>query len=774
MDVKWKGPGNVRDTVIKENRVLLKAENCDLELNILKSDLIQVKMMRPDEEVFDSIAIYKKEWQTPELSVNKTDKYLEIVTDKLRLEIGFRPYRLKVYNSLDDLILADEEGPAFAGKDAVRVRKSLTKDEKFYGLGERTGFLNKRGEEHELWNVDQSTPHVHSTRHMYKTIPFLIGLKEKKSYGIFFDNTYRSRFDLGKNSEDYFSFEADGGPLNYYIFYGPSIETVVQHYTELTGRMEMPPKWAVGFQQCRYSYYPETKVRDIANKFREKEIPCDVIYLDIDYMDGYRVFTWDQAKFPQPEKMLADLKEDGFKVVNIVDPGVKQDDDYFVYQEAIDNNYLSTDKYGIPFIGTVWPGDSVFPDFSQSRVREWWGEKNKDFIKSGIAGIWNDMNEPALLEGETQTMPLDIVHENDGREIDHAEFHNLYGTYMTMGTREGLLKARPNERPFILTRSGFSGIQRYAAAWTGDNKSFWEHLALSIPMLTNLGISGLTFAGADIGGFGFEPTPELFARWIQLGICYPFCRVHSAIDTMHQEPWTFGPRIEEIAREYISLRYQLMPYLYNQFYQAAQTGQPIMQPLIYQYQDDEKVHNINDQFMLGESIMVAPVIQPGKDCRAVYLPAGEWYDFHTGLRYEGEKSILADAPLDKMPIFVKAGSMVPMRSTINYIGEKELEELIIQVYSGPDMEYTYYEDDGHSYDYLVGGYNLTRFEVQTGDKVLKITIEPLVEEFDSSIKRYKFILKDMDQYNRVLVNGEEVEVDREDDQLVVSLPVEHI
>ncbi|AZR74780.1 alpha-glucosidase [Anoxybacter fermentans] len=757
------------------NEIQFVAENCVVQINILTDDLFQVKMIRPEEEIIDSIAIYKKNWPMLKPRIIEKEKYFEIETNKLRLRINYNPYRMEVYDKEGDLILADlaHKGLGFEKEGSkVRAVKALTLEDKFYGLGERTGFLNKRGEYHELWNFDQSSPHVHSTKHMYKSIPFLLGLRGKKAYGIFFDNTFLSRFDLGKESEDYFYFEADGGSLNYYVFYGPSLKTVVQRYTELTGRIELPPLWALGFQQSRYSYFPQDKVYEIAETFRKKEIPCDVIYLDIDYMDGYRVFTWDRERFPDPEKMLADLKEQGFKVVTIVDPGIKKDPDYWIYNEAMENRYLCMDRFGFPFVGKVWPGDSVFPDFSQTEVREWWAEKNREFVKIGIDGIWNDMNEPALLEGESKTMPLDIIHKNDGREITHAEFHNLYGTYMSIAAKAGLLKARPDERPFVLTRASFAGIQRFAAVWTGDNRSFWEHMAMSIPMLTTLGLSGVTFAGADIGGFDFDANPELFARWIQLGICYPFCRVHSAVQTRDQEPWSFGPEVEKVAKEYISLRYRLLPYLYNLFYRASITGEPIMQPLLFRYQDDEKVHNLNDQFMLGEAIMVAPVLHPGKDSRAVYLPEGEWYDFHTGEKYSGRRSILVDAPLSKMPIFIKAGSIIPMYPVVNYIGEKEIEELSLLIYPGPEAEYLYYEDDGKSFDYWEGKYNLTSFKAEFGHKSVNLTIVPQVNEYDSPLKYYKIILKGMADLNKVMVNGVEIEGIVVDNDLVIKLPVD--
>ncbi|MCK4259218.1 MAG: glycoside hydrolase family 31 protein [Halanaerobiales bacterium] len=772
MSLRWQNPGDVLGVEINKNKILLMAEKCNIQIHFLADDLFQVKMIRPEEVVLDSIAICKKEWADINLTIIENETQLTIESEKLRVKIGHYPYAMTVYNTEGNIILADydQAGLGFEiGNSKVRAMKKLNSDEKFYGLGERTGFLNKRGENHELWNYDQYLAHVHDTEHMYKSIPFLLSMKNKMAYGIFFDNTFLTRFDLGKESEDYFYFEAEGGSLNYYVFYGPTLKKIIRRYTELTGKMELPPLWSLGFQQSRYSYYPEEKVNQIGKTFREKGIPCDVIHLDIDYMDGYRVFTWDQERFPNPKKMLADLKDQGFKVITIVDPGVKKDADYSVYQEGMENGYFCGDKFGFPFVGKVWPGESVFPDFSDTEVRNWWAEKNKEFVKEGIAGIWNDMNEPAVMDAESKTMDLDILHKNDGREITHGEFHNLYGIYMGLATKNGLLEARPNERPFILTRAAYAGIQRIAAVWTGDNRSFWEHLALSIPMLTTLGMSGVTFAGGDIGGFGFDADPELFIRWMQLGICYPFCRAHSAVGTRDQEPWSYGQKIENIAKEYISLRYRLMPYFYNLFYRASKLGDPVMRPMVLEYQNDEKVHNLNDQFMLGEALLIAPVIQPGKDCRGVYLPEGEWYDFHTDEKYLGGKSILADAPLSKMPIFVKAGSFIPMAPVVNYIGEKEIEELTILIYPGRDVDELYYEDDGQSFDYREGKYNLSRWKVQFSSEDIYLTVSSEVKGFTSSIKVLNVIFKGLANMKSVWVNGEKVNSIVEDKDLIVQI-----
>lgn len=778
MKSKWIYPGKVHKISYHNNLIKLSSENCDIHLCLLTDDLLQVKMIRPGEKIYDSIAIYQRNWPKIDFTVEESQTHLVIKTQRLQLEILLDPYCLKIWNSDGKLILADylHEGLGFNSDGSqIRACKTLNRDDKFFGLGERTGFLNKRGEYHELWNHDQSEPHVYSTKHLYKTIPFFIGVQGSLAYGIFFDNSYLSRYDFGEASEEYYYFAADGGGLNYYFCYGPSVYSVIERYTELTGRMELPPLWSLGFHQSKYSYYPDTKVAAIAKQFRQRQIPCDVIHLDIDYMDGYRIFTWDQERFPDPEQMIDALHEAGFKVITIVDPGIKVDYDYPIFTEGLNQEIFCTDSAGVPYIGEVWPGKSMYPDFANSEVREWWAEKNRQFLKSGIDGLWNDMNEPANFATKSATLPLEIVHQNDGRLLTHRQFHNLYGIYMVMGTKRGLLQAEPNKRPFILSRSGFAGIQRYSAVWTGDNRSYWEHLSLSIPMLTTLGLCGVPFAGSDIGGFGSALKPELFARWIQLGSLYPFCRIHSDGIIRNQEPWSFGEEIAEIAREYISLRYQLLPYIYNLFYQAALSGIPVMRPLFLEYQNDSRTTEINDQFMLGDSILVAPVIQPGKDCREVYLPRGEWYDFHTDETYSGGKSILAAAPLERMPIFIKAGSIIPLAPVINYVGERLWNEIKLLVYPDlADVEYMYYEDDGQSFDYRQGKYNLTSMRVKFSEKLIELNIRSEFSGYVSPVKSYQLIFKGQKARKQVSVNGITQEVSVTGTDLVCQISIEEL
>ncbi len=385
--------------------------------------------------------------------------------------------------------------------------------------------------------------------------------------------------------------------------------------------MNIPPKWAIGYHQSRYSYETEAEVRALVQSFQEKGIPVDAIYLDIHYMDGYRVFTFDHERFPNPKKLVQDLLEMGIRVVPIVDPGVKEDPEYKTYQEGTYEDHFCKYIEGHPYFGDVWPGKSAFPDFTNTKTREWWGQNHKFYSDMGIHGIWNDMNEPAVFN-ETKTMDIKVLHGKNGHPKTHRELHNVYGLLMGESTYNGMKKLIGGDRPFLLTRAGYAGVQRYASVWTGDNRSFWEHLAMSLPMVMNLGVSGVPFAGPDVGGFAHDTTGELLIRWTQAGAFTPYFRNHSAIGTVRQEPWAFGEKVESITKKYLELRYVWMPYMYNLFREAHLTGVPVMRPLFLEYPEDPGTMNVSDQFLLGDSVLIAPILSPGTTHRAVYLPHG--------------------------------------------------------------------------------------------------------------------------------------------------------
>jgi alpha-glucosidase len=596
----------------------------------------------------------------------------------------------------------------------VRCWKTIAPDEKFFGLGEKTGNLDKRGREYVMWNSD--TPgYTNDTDPLYQSIPFFIGLRGGQAYGIFFNNSYRTRFNMGAGNERYYSFAAEDGPLDYFFIAGPRIPDVVERYTELTGRTPMPPKWALGFQQCRWSYFPDDEVLRIARTFREKQIPADVIYLDIHYMNGYRVFTWDRERFPDPVRMVKNLNQIGFKLVTIIDPGVKADSSYMVANEGLANNYFVRYPDSTTYVGEVWPGKSYFPDFTKMRVRDWWGSKIGDMLKLGVDGFWNDMNEPACWG---QAFPLETIFDDEGHRSGQKKIHNQYGFWMAQSAYDGVLRANPDTRPFIITRAGFAGEQRFTAVWTGDNVSNEDHLELGLRMMEGLGLSGVPFVGTDVGGFMGTPSGELMARWMQVGALSPFFRAHSHYGSVDKEPWSFGENIEAINKRTIVGRYHMLPYFYSLFWDAHETGAPLLRPLFWNDQDDPKCYEweYQQEVFVGDKLLAAPVTRVGQNFKAVYLPVGRWLDWNTQMVYQGPQRIIVDTPLDRLPLFLREGAIIPSQEATQWIGEKPATKLFLDVFPGSDeSSYVLYEDDGLTQSYTRGAYRLTKFTVSTAN-----------------------------------------------------------
>lgn len=599
---------------------------------------------------------------------------------------------------------------------AVDVTKLHPRDQFVYGFGEKALPLDRTSVEMVHWNSD--TPgYKTGTDPIYQTTPFYIGLRRGKAYGLFFDNTYRSYFNVAKRHPERISFGAPGGWLDQYVFCGgPARDPrqVIRRYTELTGRSELPPLWALGYQQCRWGYYPEKRVREIAAKFRETGIPCDAIYLDIDYMDGYRVFTWDRSRFPNPKQMVGDLRRDGFHTVVIIDPGIKVDQAYAAYQSGRAGRHFVTMPDGSEFQGAVWPGLCAFPDFTSPRARQWWGSQFAELVDTGVRGFWTDMNEPSVflppnfdepwsIQHPAKTFPAETRQDGDGDPDSHARYHNVYGQQMTRATRDGLLALAPDQRPFILTRATYAGGQRYAASWTGDNIATWEHLELSIPMLLGMGVSGQNLAGADIGGFIDSPTPELYTRWLQAACLTPIMRSHTVAGTPDQEPFSYGPEYTEINRATIELRYELMPYLYTQFALAEQTGEPVMRPLWLDTPTDNRVLTTQDEFLVGPDLLVAPVVRPGVTTRRVVFPVGaDWINWYTGELHRGGTEADVAAPIGRLPLFARAGSVIPTRAPAPHTAAQLAGPVALRVFPGGTWTGGLYEDAGDGFAYRGG------------------------------------------------------------------------
>lgn len=658
-----------------------------------------------------------------EVKVSQTRTQVILTSsDGAKIVVTRSPFRVDVFDANSRLVVGDDPNETFrfdrATGDLVATKLRSSEVETYYGFGEKAFAEMARNSKYIVnWNTDTFAYPI-GTDPTYQTIPFFYALNDGKAYGLYFNNTFRSFFDMGKTSPGRYSFGANGGELDYFIFTGGperSPKKVLEDYTKLTGRTPLPPIWALGNQQSRWSYYPEKRVREIAEGFRKNKIPADVIYLDIDYMDGYRVFTWDKSRFPDPAKMIGDLKKDGFRTVLIIDPGIKADPNYSVYIDGQKNGVFVKNPDGSELNRSVWPGPSAFPDFTDPKAREWFGSFYRRHIDEGVAGFWTDMNEPGvfltdesakppLLHHPGKTFPLETPHAGDGLPDTHRRYHNVYGMEMARATFDSLRKLVPEKRPFVLTRAGFAGVQRYAAVWTGDNYASWDHLAMSIPMLANMSVSGVPFVGADVGGFAEMPSGELYARWLQAAALTPFFRSHSVGWVGNKEPWEFGDEFTRINRATVELRYQFLPYIYSLFREHERTGAPVMRPLWYEFPNDKQTYLVGDQYMLGSDILVAPVIREGMRTRGIYLPIGaEWIDWWTGAKLESGKTHYLQTPLDRLPLFVRVGSVVPTQGVIQHTGEMPGTSITLNVAAGIESGKTeiatLFQDAGDGYGY---------------------------------------------------------------------------
>ena len=666
---------------------------------------------------------------TPTGNVTVTDEGGAIVaaTSAVRVRIEKAPLRLAFLDAAGHVISEDalRRGPAGAasfGPGGFRVEKAMPEDEHYYGLGDKAGPLDRRDMAFTNWNTD-AYAWQESTDPLYKTIPFFIALRKGRAHGIFVDNTWRSWFDFGKTSRDSYAFGSDGGALDYYFIDGPDPKAVLTRYADLTGKAPLPPLWSLGFQQCRYSYYPEARVYEIAKTFRQKKIPADVIYLDIDYQKDNRPFTVDPERFPHFDKMIADLGRDGFKVIAITDLHLAKAPGYKPYDEGLAGNDFVHAADGSVYVGKVWPGDSVFPDFTWAPARAWWGTLYADFVKRGIAGFWNDMNEPSVFWSQ-KTMPLDAVHRVDsGGTTTHREAHNVFGMQNSRATYEGLLALQGNRRPVVLTRATYAGGQRFAASWTGDNSSTWNHYRLSIPTLLNLGLSGYAFVGDDIGGFRGSPAPELLTRWIELGAFNPIFRDHTEKGTLDQEPWVHGAEHEAIRRRYIEARYRLLPYVYTLAEEASRTGMPLMRPFWLEHPDADSFYTNGGVFLFGPDLLVEPKLDETMDAVETVVPPGVWYDYWTGER-------LTAAPKKKVPalgeltVLVRGGAIIPHQPLVQSTSETPKGPLELRVYPGADCRGSLYLDDGTTFDYRQGAFARVPFSCVETDGALTIEAGP--------------------------------------------------
>ena len=713
------------------------ADGVTLQVTALRDDILRVRMWKVDAEPEDASWAVLSQARTSRVPV--TAEVRGFTTKALRVSVD--DHLLLTVADLQGNILQRDAAPVLRVGTRFNVSKERSFNDHFFGLGDKPGPLDRAGQSFTMWNTD-AFGWQESTDPIYKCIPFFLDVNRGRTLGVFLDNTWRTNFDFGHADVTRYTFGSLNGVIDYYLMYGPEPKQVVTAWAWLTGPTPLPPLWALGFQQSRYSYFPETQLREIASRLRKDHIPTDVLWLDIDYQHENWPFTVNEKAFPNFSGMVKDLADEHFKLVVITDLHVAKQPNvgYAPYDSGIAGDHFVKNPDGSTYVGKVWPGPSVFPDFTQAQTRQWWGTLFQSFVKDGVAGFWNDMNEPAVFESPGKTMPDDVQHRIDEpgfrkRTAPHLEIHNIFGMQNSRGTYEGELALRPNDRPFVMTRASYAGGQRYSTTWTGDNSSTWNHLRMTVPQLVNLGLSGFSLAGADVGGFAGSPPPDLLTKWIEIAAFQPIDRDHSAKGTRMHEVWVDGPAQENTRRRFIEERYRLMPYLYTTAEETSHDGLPIDRPLFLEFPDatdDGSPYDLitgGSEFLFGSRILVAPNPSPEEIAPyTVHLPPGTWYDYWTGkqltrsklagtLDLEQRDKVIAQKPLmvtptlQRLPVYVRGGSILPIAPLTQSTTELPNGPLTLRVFPNGSESCAgeVYTDDGHSFDFRQGEFARVRF-----------------------------------------------------------------
>lgn len=704
--------GKVKASEPFNSGALLHFERASLELRFLAPDVLRVSWEPGDPP--PPYALANSDW--PEIAVesNSRDEGWEVSTETMRASVSSEG-EIRFFDASGGLLRHDLPPLVKTGGDdgiasSWTHRASLAPEERVYGLGEQAGPLNLRPGEYILWNTDPGGSYEPGDGPLYMPMPVYFGLHRRGTYLVFFENTYSGEISLAQMGEDGIAeISFTEGMLRYYFLPGPP-ERALSRFSTLTGNTPLPPRWALGYHQSRWGYKSEAEVREIADGFRERGIPLSSIHLDIDYMDDYRVFTVDTEDFPDLGSLSEHLRTEEVRLVTILDPGVKQDPNYEVYRSGLEENAFALLPDGGPAVGLVWPGWSLFPDFTDPDARAWWGEHYRLLLDSGIAGIWHDMNEPSCFSGwGGLTLPLPTRHRLEGENGDHRKAHNVYGLQMNRAGYDAQRRLAPERRPWQLSRSGWVGLQRYAWNWTGDTGSSWGALAMTVPTVLGLGLSGIPYSGPDVGGFSGNPDAELYIRWLQLAAFLPFFRTHAAVGTERREPWSYGEEHTGIARETIQLRYAMLPYWYTLAWETCQHGLPIVRPLWWSDPQDERLWDDAEAFLVGDALLAAPVLQKGAREKEINLPSGSWYHYWDNVLLHGPGHVQLDAPLERIPILVRCGSLLPL--------EENKTSLVLHLYlpeDGQEVENSLYTDAGDGY----GEWRLDRFRVtRSGDQV---------------------------------------------------------
>ncbi len=638
----------------------------------------------------------------------------------------------------------------------------LKENDCVFGLGQSLHGMNKRGSVYEAFCTDDPN-HTPDKLALYGAHNFFI-VQGEEIWGLYIDYAGKIKYDVAFSDMDTLKIEVEDGNFDAYYFNG-DFKSIVKSFRRLIGLSYTPPKWAFGYQQSRWSYEDEKAVRLIADQFDQSDIPCDAIYLDIDYMENFKDFTVSDVRFPDFEGLISDLKQKDIKLIPIIDAGVKIEAGYDVYEEGIENNYFCTDQERKPFIAAVWPGKVHFPDVLNTKARQWFGDKYHTFLDMGIEGFWNDMNEPAIFYSEQglkeaiafvkeqENKNLDIYtffqlkdkifglsnaikdyksmyHDRDGQRLNHYDVHNLYGYNMTRAAAEGFERYDSDKRFFLLTRASHIGMAKYSGIWTGDNHSWWEHVKLNIQMMPGLNMAGFLYTGADTGGFGCNASAQLVTRWLQFSIFTPLLRNHSAMGTRRQEPWQFDTLSLEINRDILRMRYALIPYIYSEFMKANLNNDLLFAPLSYDY-EDARSKEVEDQLLFGDSVMIAPVYEQNAKGRVVYLPEAMvlWriknFEMLESKPFEHLQAGMHHIPLamNEFPIFLRPDKLMVITKPENRVSKLDTKHLIVIGYIEDKAAYLYYDDDGETHAFKAGNFKTTRISVEKSGSNFNISVE---------------------------------------------------
>ncbi|MDF1513999.1 MAG: glycoside hydrolase family 31 protein [Anaerolineae bacterium] len=726
----WEPAGCIKAIVLTERGGRFWTENGFLSVAFLTSDMLQIRYTHTAlDEPCASYAVIRslEDWPAPEIQHLTLDNAFLFKNSDLVVAVSLDTAQVIIADSQGQLLRTDID-MARAADGTIRHRTVLGEQTRIFGLGERAQGLNQRTHKHILWNTDPKG-YQGGDDPLYINIPLYISVQALergvvRTSLVFYDNPHRATFDLGATTPAIADHQFTAGELCYYFISGPPPH-LLEQYTALTGRHNLPPMWLLGYHQSRWSYKSSERVLKLTDDFAKYEVPCDSIYLDIDYMDAYKVFTINRQRFPDIPALAVRLKEQGIHLVSILDPGVKREKGYSLYDQGAASGYFVTSPDGHIFHAPVWAGPSAFPDFTSSAVRSWWSKHCQTMMDMGISGLWTDMNEPAtFLAVGDPTLPGNVRHNADGQNLRHTDVHNLYGMLMARATQEGLVARDKQTRPVVITRAGSAGVQRYATSWTGDNASSWASLKLTIPMVINMGLSGIGFTGSDVGGFAGEAGGELFTRWIQMAAFMPYFRSHTAKGTPDQEPWSYGEPYLSIIRRFIELRYELLPYLYTAVWQMHTCGTPVVRPLWWEAAEQAKLLSYEDAFLCGDNLAVAPIMQPGVDRRDLILPPGHWYDYWTNILSTGGHAFQPFAPLETLPLFVHEGTVLPLGEIGPSTSQRSQKFLRLNIYPLVNdglRECMLYEDAGEGFGYLEGEFRLSTLLMHKQNDTLTLT-----------------------------------------------------